>query len=236
MAFPYDAIKSSIDFILHFHIAGNSYQTARAELQRRLLFFTLEDTENKKIISSGPIDRLSRWTVDPPILHGYQQVFENGGVWIKPITDDGLYLPKALWDIMVGGHAIIKREDGNDLVQDASTIAREKGKPIGAYVSNAEFSCTFENCNFSNNTFDGCLFDSCELHNVDFNRTKFINCYFSNVSLMGSQTNMTNTVWEGCTVDADTIELTENIPHTGAKGTGPWLFEPNKLISETWKF
>ena len=233
MAFPYDAIRDAIDFILHFRIAGNSYQLCRADLQRRLLFFTLEDTEKGKILSNGPVDRLSRWKNDQPTKHGYQRVFENGGVWMRPIKAAGYYLPESLWQVMIGGYPVIKREDGNDLVQNASIIAREKGKAIGAIVDRGIFSCTFEGCLFSNSTFENCVFDACEFHNIDFSKSKFINCSWKDVSFVGAKTNLSNTVWTNNTVDEDSIELTQNIPRAGAKGSGAWVFEPS--ATGEWK-
>lgn len=226
MPYPYDAIQNSINFVLHFRIA-DSYLECKDELQRRLLFFTLED-EQKKVFSNGPVDRLSRWEVDSPLQHGYQRTFEHGGVWVKPIMGEGLHLPEPLWEVMVGGHPKIKREDGNDFLQGYSTIAKEKGRVVGASVLRGDFSCLFEGCQFAHTIFDSCTFDACEFHNVDFTKAKFINCTWSDVSFVGPKTNFSGSQWENNIIDSETVEIARDTPHVGSKGTGAWLFEPNK--------
>ena len=223
MAFPYDAIQNDINFILHFRFA-DSYLKCKDELQRRILFFTMTDPEQGRQFANGPIDRLSRWAVDSPTMHGYQRSFEKGGVWMKPISGEGLYLPETLWQIMIGGYPVIRREDGNDFLQGYSTIAKEKGRILGAITSNGKFSCLFEGCNFSFTTFINCDFNACEFHNVDFSKAKFINCTWSDVSFIGTKTNFSNTEWEGNDIDKDTLEISLDIPRVGSKGSGPWLF------------
>lgn len=233
MPFPYDAIKNDINFLVRFTIPGNSYLDVQHELRRRLLFFTIEDTEQKTITSNGPIDRASRWAVDSPFTHGYQRVLENGGVWMRSIKKGGYYLPQSLWEVMVGGKAKILREDGNGFVQNSTTIAKEKGKVYGAIVSRAQFSCTFEGCVFSHSTFENCTFEGCEFHNVDFSKASFINCTWDSVSFLGPKTDFSGTVWEKNTVNQDTVEAAVDIPRAGARGYGSWVFDPRQ--SGSWK-
>ncbi len=233
MPFPYDAIKNDIDFLIRFTIPGNSYKEVQHELQRRLLFFTMEDPEQKTLLSNGPVDRASRWEVGSPFVHGYQRVLENGGVWIRPIKKGGYYLPQSLWEIMVGGRPKILREDGNGFVQGSTIIAKKKGSIYGAIINGGRFECTFESCVFSYSTFENCTFEACEFHNVDFSKSTFINCTWDSVSFLGPKTDFSGTVWENNTVNKDTIEVAADIPRAGASGYGPWLFDPAQ--ESTWK-